>query len=110
MVTKENTSVKNLLPLGSVVTLKGSDLHRLMIIEYYVVKDSKKASIDPNDLTGKVFDYEGIDWYEGRAEPREIILFNHDKIQNVLFRGYINDTSREFMNKLDQHIKEKYNI
>lgn len=87
---------KELLPIGSIVLLKEAS-KKLMIIGIKPVKES-----NPNE----VFDYIGVVYPEGFLSNNHNFLFNHDAINDVIFRGYSNperDNFIEFMEKAYLH-------
>lgn len=69
--------MKSLLPIGSVVQLKGLE-HRVMIY----------GRIQRDNQTGKVFDYAGCFYPEGIQTTEKIMLFNSDDIQMIFFIGF----------------------
>lgn len=68
---------ETLLPLGSVVSLKGED-KRLMVI-------SRVAS---PGVGSEVFDYVGCPYPNGITAPNTIDFFNRDDIELVYFIGF----------------------
>lgn len=82
--------IKDLLPIGSIVLLKDGE-KRLMI-----------NGIMQTDAggTGKSYDYMGILYPEGHIGEGFQYLFNHEDINEIIFRGF-DDTERvEFLDKL----------
>lgn len=106
MIVKGDVKVRDLLPLGSVVILKNSKNIRIMITEYFVKKDPSRVIKDNTNDTCDIFDYMGINWYENNNGQRMNILFNHEDIEYILFRGYINEESIELMKKVEKCIEE----
>lgn len=91
-----------LLPLGSVVRLKKGTA--LLIIQGYM----------PNDLrnNNKIYDYEGNIFPTGR-QGENVILFNVEDIDEVLFVGYQTDASikyRETISKVRENLKKGMTI
>ncbi len=91
--------MKELLPIGSVVMLKGGN-KRVMIC----------GRIQTNVETGKMFDYSACYFPEGIINIRELFLFNNEDIDQVYFvglqdveefkfRGYINKKLDEMAEK-----------
>lgn len=84
--------MKEFLPLGSVVLLKGAN-KRLMIC----------GRIQSNVATGEVFDYSACYYPEGLISSKEVFMFNNDNIDKVFFIGF-QDTEefkfRKMMNNL----------
>lgn len=82
--------IKDLLPVGSIVLLKDGE-KKLMI-----------NGIMQNDAgdTGKNYDYLGVLYPEGHIGEGFQYLFNHEDIDEIIFRGF-EDTERvEFLEKL----------
>ena len=86
----------DLLPIGSVVTLKGGT-KKIMINGYYTsTKDNPK----------KTFDYRGCPYPEGIIFSDGVALFDAKDIKEVVHQGFLNDESINFLDKLSI-IKEK---
>lgn len=83
------TNIKNLLPVGSVVRLNGA-VKNLMI---FGVCQSH------ND---KDYDYIGVLWPEGNIGAEAQILFAHEDIEEVLFRGFENAERDAFIDRLEK--------
>jgi hypothetical protein len=82
--------IKELLPIGSIVLLKDGE-KRLMI-----------SGIMQTDTGGtqKNYDYMGVLYPEGHIGEGFQYLFNHEDINEIIFRGF-EDTERvEFLDKL----------
>ncbi len=82
--------IKDLLPVGSIVLLKDGQ-KRLMI-----------AGIMQNDAggTGENFDYLGVLYPEGHIGEGFQYLFNHEDINEIIFRGFEDEERAEFLKKL----------
>jgi len=78
---------EHLLPLGSVVLLKGG-IRKLMVIGLKQVLD---------DGSGEAFDYAGVLYPEGFLGSDANFLFNHEDINDVIFTGYENPERVEFL-------------
>ena len=76
-----------LLPIGSIVLLKGG-AKKLMIIGIKPVKE---------DEPDRVYDYIGVVYPEGFIGNEYNFLFDHDNITDVIFRGYENPERKEFI-------------
>lgn len=72
-----------LFPIGSVVSLKGLDQAKLIIIGYY----------PQNREGGKIFDYLAVPYPYGLQLNTETIFFDHSEIGCVCFKGYENQES-----------------
>ena len=87
---------KEVLPIGSVVLLKGGT-KKLMITGF--------CSID-NENTSKVYDYTGCLYPEGIINSSEIRLFDSDQIDEVYFRGFEDEEQIQFRNILEKVMNE----
>lgn len=88
--------IHDLLPIGSVVKLKGGT-KRLMI---YGIKQT-----DQN--TGIEYDYIGLLYPEGSVGDAFQYLFNTDQIERVDFRGYEDDARREFLDMVSGYYQNQ---
>lgn len=70
------TEIKNLLPVGSVVKLKGVD------------KDLAIMGIMINS-NGKHFDYVAVPSPEGYVDANTVCMFNHEDIESVEYLGFM---------------------
>lgn len=86
-------SILDLLPIGSVVLLKGAE-KRLMI---YGVKQH-----DEQD-NAKEYDYCGVLYPEGNIGGDMTFLFNKEDIGMVLFRGYEDEERELFLRNLNEY-------
>ncbi len=82
--------INELLPIGSIVLLKDGE-KKLMIIGI------KQTDADGD---GQEYDYLGVLYPEGHIGEQFQYLFNHDDINEIVFRGYEDDERREFLTKL----------
>ncbi|OUQ34536.1 DUF4176 domain-containing protein [Faecalibacterium sp. An122] len=82
--------IKDLLPIGSIVRLQNGQ-KRLMITG---VLQSKEDELD------KQYDYLGILYPEGHIGGDFQYLFNHEDIDEIVFRGYEDQERQVFLNKL----------
>lgn len=87
----------DLLPIGSVVLLKNGT-HKVMIIGI------KPIHAEQPDV---VYDYFAVMYPEGYLGGKTCFMFNHDDINDVIFRGYDNPERRAFMEYLDKAAREK---
>ena len=88
-------SIKDLLPIGSVVLLKGAT--KKMMIFGIKQLDEKNPEIE--------YDYSGVPYPEGNVGTDAQYLFNHSDIGMVAFRGYEDEEREEFINILDDYYK-----
>lgn len=87
--------VKELLPIGSVVLLKGGK-KRLMI---YGIKQTDNA-------TEIEYDYISVLYPEGNMGEAGQYLFNHEDIEQVYFKGYEEEEREEFLENLSEFYEE----
>ena len=84
-------NIKELLPIGSIVQLKGAE-KKLMVAGVL------QTAVDDG---GKEYDYFGLLFPEGHIGNDEYeYLFNHDDIDFVAFRGYDDGERKEFIDRL----------
>lgn len=88
--------IRELLPIGSVVMLKGG-VKRLMI---FGIKQTQ------ND-TGEEYDYIGVLYPEGNIGDQGQFLFNHSDIEDVFFEGYVDEEREEFIGNLESFYKKQ---
>ena len=87
------------LPIGTVVLLKDAT-KRVMITGF--------ASMSPE--TGElVFDYSGCMYPEGFLNYNEVCVFNHNQIDKVFFKGFIDDEEKEFKKNLNDELEKMMN-
>ena len=84
--------MQNVLPIGTVVLLKDAK-KTLMIIGFCQI-DLEKG--------GTIYDYSGIMYPEGYLGPQSVYMFNKDVIDKVLYGGFNNEESKEFLNKITE--------
>ena len=82
---------KELLPIGSVVLLKGAK-KKLMII------GSKALAED----TGQKRDYVAVLYPEGYLSRDVFFTFNHEEIDEVFFEGYDTPERQRFISKVEE--------
>lgn len=83
-------NVKDLLPIGSVIQLKGAE-KRLMVFGVRQTDRSDK----------KEYDYISVLYPEGNIGEQGQFLFNHENIEKVFFRGFEDEERTTFLNRLD---------
>lgn len=76
---------ENLLPIGSVVLLKGAN-KRLMITGRIQVKAGDS----------KVYDYSGCYYPEGLLDSTSILFFDHSSIDQLFFVGFQDQEELQF--------------
>lgn len=93
---RSDMDIKSLLPIGTVVLLKGAK-KKLMIIG---VKQT-------NAETDEEFDYLGVIYPEGNIGGETQVMFQHDDIEKVFFTGFEDEERDEFIEKLAQFYSNK---
>lgn len=88
---------KEFLPLGSIVLLNNGK-KKLMITGYAVTTP---------DYPDHVFDYCGCLYPEGIIRSDTINVFNHSEIQKVIFKGYMDNEERDYLEKLKHKTIDK---
>lgn len=88
--------IRALLPIGSVVALQDAE-RKLMII-------GLKQRSDTED---REYDYAGVLFPEGNLGPGTQLLFDHENIRAVVFRGYENEETESFLSRLDAYYAQK---
>lgn len=89
-------NVRELLPIGSVVKMKGATKKAMV----YGIKQT-----DTN--TNKEYDYIGVVYPEGNLGEGSQFFFNHDMIGEVYFRGYEDEEYKAFREKLAEYYDKK---
>ncbi len=84
---------KDYLPIGTVVLLKGGK-KKLMITGFYVSAVGQS----------QIYDYSGCLYPEGIMSSKENGLFNHDQIDQIIYRGYDSEEEKAFKEKLYEAI------
>ncbi len=86
---------KNMLPIGSVVLLKGGE-KRIMITSRIITQ----AGDD------RIFDYAACYYPEGLVDPKNMIFFNRDAIETVYFLGFQDIEELEFRTNILDNLGE----
>ena len=83
---------KNLLPIGSVVLLKGGD-KKIMVCGRIQAKEGENT----------IYDYSACYYPEGIVDPSSMFFFNRDAIDTVYFLGFQANDELDFrQNVLDK--------
>ncbi len=88
-------SVRELLPIGSVVLLEEAT-KKIMI--YGIKQTDGETDID--------YDYLGVVYPEGNLGEGSSFFFDHDQIEQVYFRGYEDDEREDFIGRLEAFYNE----
>lgn len=86
---------KNLLPIGSVVLLKGGE-KRIMITSRIISKAG----------TNEIYDYAACYYPEGIVDPKSMIFFNRDAIDTIYFLGFQDAEELEFRTTILDNLGE----
>ena len=86
---------KNLLPIGSVVLLRGGE-KRLMISGRIQTKEGEDV----------IYDYSGVLYPEGMIGSDNMYFFNRDAIDRVFFIGFQDFEEIEFQNQILSNLGE----
>lgn len=87
--------MKDLLPLGSVITLKNGD-KRILII----------GRLQQSVKTNEVFDYAAVLWPEGYIDKNHVYLFNHEDIQTLYHIGLQDTNEFQFRYVLEEEYEK----
>jgi hypothetical protein len=87
---------KGVLPIGSIVLLKGGE-RRLMIIGNCISRE---------DDDSRVYDYAGTLYPDGFEDPDSLYMFNAENIERVYYVGYMDEDSRKFLAQMETVTKE----
>lgn len=85
------------LPIGTIVLLKDAK-KRMMIVGYEATTEETEA---------KTYDYVGCLYPEGVIGPDRNLLFNHNQIDKVFFKGYSDEEDKAFKIKLREIVNER---
>ena len=88
--------MRELLPIGSVVNLKGTE-KAMMICGYCPTGPAKP---------GYVYDYSGFPYHEGYMDVLKIYQFDNEQIERVLALGYQDRETFLYMTALQEKIEE----
>lgn len=91
-----NEKLEKYLPIGTVCMLKGGS-KRVMIAGFCAMSE---------DSGDKVYDYSGCIYPEGFISSTQTCLFDHEQIDKVYFKGYVDEEEVEFKKKLDLFVKQ----
>lgn len=87
---------KHILPLGSVVLLKGGDI-KLIIVG--------RAQLFNNEGAIGYFDYSALGYPQGVIAESNFAFFNDEDIKKVLFEGYRDEQEVAFADSYEENIK-----
>lgn len=85
--------MKNYLPLGSIVRLKGASKKVMIYGRAQIARES-----------GKMYDYLACLYPQGFVKADLLLGFNEDQIEEVLFTGYADAEEEAFVNRMNELI------
>ena len=86
------------LPLGSIVTLRGNDEKRLMVV-------GRAMAVDNAEGVREYYDY-GLVLYPEGLIGDAIVYSNHDCVTEVFFRGCDDDENAAIVDELKQILRD----
>ena len=89
--------IKQLLPIGSIINVKGTE-KKLMVIGILMNNNNVK------------YDYMTVPFPEGYMDQEHMYLVNHEDIDRVLFLGYINADLQVFRGILADELSSRETI
>ncbi len=93
---KEEIMEERFLPIGTVVLLNGGK-KRVMIIGFCAMAKGKE---------GKIFDYCGCIYPEGLMASNQTCMFDHNQIEKVFYKGFVDEEETTFKGKLNNLINQ----
>ena len=91
------SEVKEYLPIGSVVLLKGAQ-KKVMITGYTPIDMETK---------NKIYEYLGCVFPEGIIKSDENILFDTKDIDKIFFKGFINEEQEKFIPEVKEILESE---
>lgn len=94
------------LPIGTVVLLKNGT-KEVMITCYGIMPEGDIIEAGEQvSGKGKMYDYGGCTYPEGMVSSDNLVIFNHDKIEKICYKGYETDAYKEFNETLKKALPE----
>lgn len=90
--------LENLLPIGSIVRLKDSE-KRMMVFGI-----AQTGATDEGEVTA---DYIGVPYPEGNMGIQYQYLFDHEDIDEIVYRGFEDDARDAFLEQLAQVFRSR---
>ena len=78
------------LPIGSIVRLSNAT-RKVMVTGY---------NMETPNRPGKVYNYSGCIFPEGVLRSDVTIVFDHNQIEEIFFKGYENEEQKSFIEKI----------
>lgn len=86
---------RDLLPIGSIVVLKGGNRKGMIV-------GRAQKSID----SGNYFDYSACLYPEGVLDSHKLVLFNQDQIESIHYIGFQDKEALDYQKVLNEKIDE----
>lgn len=83
------------IPLGSVVRLKDANAS-VMVTGYAAVDEEEK---------NKVYDYAGCQYPEGVIDQDELLLFDHNQIDQIIYIGYESEEYKKYIKEVETAVE-----
>ena len=91
------------LPIGTVVILQEGK-KPIMIIGYKISSVDNSYILKGTDvISDKVFDYCAVLYPEGLINSQNFILFDHNSIKEIIFKGFVSDDSKKLNSFLNSN-------
>lgn len=91
--------MKELLPVGSIVSVDDTKNIDIMIVGYYPI----------DGRTKQCFEYLGVIYPGGTTREKGVkFMFNHADVRKVIFKGYSTDETRKAINALTEHTEKRF--
>lgn len=88
--------MNDILPVGSIIKLEKDAPAAIMITGYFPIENK----------SGKNFDYSGVIYPEGLNSSLNLLLFNKEDIEVVLYTGYSDETHQIMIEKFFEKVDE----
>lgn len=88
--------MNDILPVGSIIKLEKDAPAAIMITGYFPIENK----------SGKHFDYSGAIYPEGLNSSLNLLLFNKEDIEVVLYTGYSDETHQIMIEKFSDKVDE----
>lgn len=86
------------LPIGTVVKLKDATAEAYLMITGFCVNKEEDETV--------IYDYLGCMYPQGMIDQNANFLFNHDNIEKILYKGFVNDYEVEFKKELKKFMAD----
>lgn len=94
------------LPIGTVVLLKNG-VKEVMITSYCIIPTGDVYNKDGKvESPAEIYDYGGCLYPEGILGADQSIMFNHEQIEKICYKGYVTDLQQELSEKINIGLKE----